>query len=1033
VRARGVRRALATTTLAAAQVACAARPAGWTTIGTEESVFPTARYRGARALEILAHAPCDASAPIALEIDGRRLSANPSGALVRWHVLVRGERARARRLDGGPGELLAIDEADAACGARFARIAAPTPVRDGLEERWGDGVRAPGLELWLRAGVARGAIDVEAKEPGESQPDRAPVHLEVGAQRGFEAIDPEGARWVRVARVGLPPWATAGVRVRGGDGVAVRPIVRAPRTTREDADRDAAARADAGEQAEPSPLDEALLARLSREVLAAVGEARGAAYLARAAVLAEGGAGRAALEDARAARALGAKGPAGEDAVAWVRARVRRRARPWELPAGVDAYGVEPDFDDGAPRCAPSTEGTRGRLAAIAQALEAGRAAAAPRWDPALAARAIEIAWRAPDDPRARRVLAWSLAGSRWQALRVEPRAGVPLRVDRVSEIAHEGAIDAEGDLRARVGAGLPFPRSTYAIVTDSRPARAALPSLDGARAAVEWVCFPRAPADARGPCPFAITVGDDAPSTPATGDDGRGRALLPALPARGRKHDVTLALSPAPGRWVAVARVVYDREVPGTTRVPGEAAGASAAAAEAWVLPAPGLQRRWLLKRGESMTIDVAAGAILRVDAKAEPEERPHVRAVLDGETRALASDGTPELLVARAAGPLRVTADDGAATVVLAERIATPRDEVALDAPEADPVLAEPLAETPVTASPARLDANDSIAAWRDEVSRSARPLGSLEEQLGTLTARSEGRFGNYRDGNLIVDRDATDGYFEQAIGYRRRVESIGLWLGAGAFERARTSGGATFGASGLAYEELGRLRIAGWLDYFQQDLGFDVARSYRPRAFVEYSIRVRPDVFVLPRLGYDGFHGNLERRPATLKGVDDDVFNSYRFARPTLAFAQVLGWWVPYLNDIFYLRARATWDTRAGALDHVALRPGTFLAIGPAEIGAYGDATFYRETSAPGSQAAAELTGAAYVLFDLWLAPQSVDLQPGVGARARTRDGAWEVFALVNVVGSFRRGLRDFTSFELNFPEPLGGGVPWRGGLR
>src|SRR5258708_31607714 len=36
-------------------------------------------------------------------------------------------------------------------------------------------------------------------------------------------------RSIRVARVGLPPWAAAGAKIDGGDDVAVRPIVRAPK------------------------------------------------------------------------------------------------------------------------------------------------------------------------------------------------------------------------------------------------------------------------------------------------------------------------------------------------------------------------------------------------------------------------------------------------------------------------------------------------------------------------------------------------------------------------------------------------------------------------------------------------------------------------------------------------------------------------------------------------------------------------------------------------------------------------------------
>jgi hypothetical protein len=425
----------------------------------------------------------------------------------------------------------------------------------------------------------------------------------------------------------------------------------------------------------------------------------------------------------------------------------------------------------------------------------------------------------------------------------------------------------------------------------------------------------------------------------------------------------------------------------------------------------------------------------IVRVDALAEPGEHPRVLATVDGVERAIATDGTPVVLVAAQGGRISIRASDGAATVVVAERVPKPRDPLALDEAEPDPTHAEPAAapERAAVAAPALLDANAPGARWRDEVSRSDRPLGTLEERLGTLNARSEVRYGTYRDGSLVKTPDAADGYFEQAVGYRRRVESLDLWLGAGVLERARDGAAPTFGFSALAYQEIGRLRIAGWLDYFQQDLGIGQARTLRPRGFVEYSIRLRSNVFLLPRVGWDGYYANLAYRPTVLRGVDDDVYNAYRFARPSLAFTQLLAWWVPYVNDIFYVRGRATADAHLAALDHVAVRPGAFFALGDAEIGAFGEATWYRATAAPGSANVTEYTGGAYVLWNLWLVPQSVDVQPGLAARARERDGAWELVALVNVLGSFRRGVRDYTSFELNFPEPLGGGVPWRGGLR
>jgi len=44
----------------------------------------------------------------------------------------------------------------------------------------------------------------------------------------------------------------------------------------------------------------------------------------------------------------------------------------------------------------------------------------------------------------------------------------------------------------------------------------------------------------------------------------------------------------------------------------------------------------------------------------------------------------------------------------------------------------------------------------------------------------------------------------------------------------------------------------------------------------------------------------------------------------------------------------------------------------------------------------------------------------------------DVAWQASAFVNLFASYRRGLRDFSSLELDFPEQLGGGIPWRGAV-
>jgi hypothetical protein len=199
---------------------CALPHESWSELGELDSAYGTEPHRGARALELLARIPCDGGGPLALEVDGQPLAANPGASLTRWHVIVRGDAARARRRDGAGGHVYAIRAEAAACGARFVRIAAATSALAHPALRWPADVRAPGLELWLRDGTDAAAVDVveSTASPGRR------VHLEARRAGGIFALDEAGVRWMRAARLALPPWAAAGARIEpgaAGDSVAV--------------------------------------------------------------------------------------------------------------------------------------------------------------------------------------------------------------------------------------------------------------------------------------------------------------------------------------------------------------------------------------------------------------------------------------------------------------------------------------------------------------------------------------------------------------------------------------------------------------------------------------------------------------------------------------------------------------------------------------------------------------------------------------------------------------------------------------------
>jgi len=990
----------------------------WTEIRADESAFTTTTWRGAPTVELMAAVTCDAKGPVKLEIDGQSLAPNPSSPLVKWHVLVRGQTARVRRVDSGDGHVYAIKPNAASCGAHWGFIGAPRIAAESPIVAFDKRVTAPGVEVWLRDGSKGSRVDVvSTKDPSL----RTSIAVTPGG--GFVAVDGDGHRWVRVARVGIPPWASEGATVLGGSDVAIRAIVRAPKGVADGAGQaftSNTAEAEATREAEP--LDEAKLIALTRQLLVAEATVKGQKYLERAMMLAVSGEARAAIEDARAAKVLGVKGPKGEDPIQLVKTSILPKPRrTLQLPDGVKAYGIEPDFDPGALRCGPS-HGPRGKLASVVEELKTARAAQSKVWDPSLAIRAFEVVNQNAIDPRGPGILSLAMAGSRWQV----PKAFDGFtKVQRYHSSPKDGAVDPDGDLRARVGTGQPFDRSSYATITESRPAKAGLTGTGNARARVEFACVPRSPAEVENKnarCPIVIHLGNGQSLKPTHGADGRGSVELPALPPKGAPTQVVIAVEPAPGRWAALARVVFDQEVANTTKVDGVG----------YVLMPPGLQWRWLVKADQELTKSYDGPALVRVDALAEPDESAKVVVYVDGKQTAVTLDGTPVMVSVPKGSIVRVKSIGGAATIGFAERVAKANTtETAFEEAEPEPTNAEAKDDTEPTAvtTTALLDAGNPNALWRDAVSKSDRPLTPLEEALGTVSVHGLVRGGTFREGDPATN--APDTYFEQSIGYRRRIESLGVWSGLSGTYREHDDQANSWGASAFVWGQINpiRLRIGAYGDVYGQTINGFEARTVKPHAYVEYSGRITPSFFLLPRVGFDGFYTNVEIRPQSLMGVDDDVFNDFRFRRPTVLYQQLTAWWVPFFNDILFLRARVSEDAQRG-LSHAGLRPGGIFAFGNVELGTYADATWFAATEGLRSTSKTNVTGVGYALYNLWVSNGSLDIQPGLGGRVRAGDGGWEVYGLVNIFASFRRGLRDFASPELSFPEQFGGNVPWRG---
>jgi hypothetical protein len=480
-------------------------------------------------------------------------------------------------------------------------------------------------------------------------------------------------------------------------------------------------------------------------------------------------------------------------------------------------------------------------------------------------------------------------------------------------------------------------------------------------------------------------------------------------LPAGGA--ELALRVRRTKGAWALLARVVFDRAVPGARATEG-----------GWVLETPHVQRRYLLAPGKTMSVRVAPPAVVRIDADAEPGARAQVVAAADGKEVPIALDGEPKIVAVRE-GVLTITSRGGASTIAIAERVARAEgtsDDEPSEGPEAPP-------DAPQDSSPSVVDLGTGAGGWRAIEERSAPPLSWMEDALGTFVSTTAGVYSTLREGNGAGSEP--DEFIHQGIAYRRRIESINLTTMIGGLARARQAQ-STYGANLLLYEDndATRLRVTGQANVFSQKVDAQQITTLQARGFVEYSWRVTHDFFVLPRLGFDGFYTDTLRAPTTTKGVDDDVFNAFRFTRETLTFAQLLLWWTPRFNDIFYLRGRVVFDPEAKELSHVAVRPGFFFVFGQLEASAFADGAHFQSTPFHGPEN--ELAAGASVAYNVWSVPGSLDVRPEIDGAYRVDLGGYQVTLMLNIFASHRRGLRDFSSLELSFPEQLAGNVPWRG---
>ncbi len=992
--------------------ACAARTeSGWPELTSQIASIAATTWHGTNVVEILALASSGKTSVVELEVDGERLTATPSARLSRWHVRVRGTSAAVRRLDAGATHLYALTKSLAACGVRFQYVNALQLTRVPTPLSFAPHALEAGIEVWLRDGVP--SAEVQLTRPGSGT-----ARIVVRGASGISLVGADGARFSRVARLPLPDWARDGVLVSGDESLALRPLVASARAVSEANEPPSSTSPPAAE-----PLDDDAVLALSRQIRASAPADRAALYLQRALLLANSGAARAATEDARRAASAVAPDASGATVERTVQAALRaRHAEVAELPETVRAYGIEPDFDPvGQVASVPST-GPRSLFAQAENIRRAEREGpeAGAHFDLERSARMLQAAQAAPLDPRSAHLSARALRASRWHSI-VDLGSAEQRITDEYVE-PNEALLDPDGELRPSALAGQPFVAGTFATVTADHPARARVGgSSTGARGRVDLVCMPREPGPSGAPrCPLHVLLGDiELPLPQAAADDGGMQIPWSTSPRRSSVLRINIDATPA--RYFALARIVFDEHAAGTVLEPGTG----------FVLAPKRVRHRYRVVPDTPLSIPLAASAILRLDAVALGNEPASVVVHHGAQLREVAADGSLVVLPVLGGGPVEIEVRGGAVSLGVAERVgrtsaSTPAREPVDDTPIATATHEDRAAHLLLTQEPPSQRASGF---WREAALQSPEPLTPLQASLGTTVVALGTVYGTMRQGK--PSSSAPDAYAFAIAGYRRRIESIGLWTDAEVFGRAR-DGEPTYGGTLSAYEELSQLhlRLAAELGLAAQRIDRAVVETWKPHAFVEYSLRVTRNFFVLPRLGYDGDYSAKSVVPRDLALIDDGVYNLYRVKHPTFLFAQALLWFAPHFNDIFYLRTRATLDPNANRLDHVAFRPGLFTAVGQLDLSLFVEAIWRGPTQAAASRASQESSLGTVVTYDFWSAFGSFDLQPGAALFARTNDATWQINFFVNVLASYRRGLRDFSSLTLDFPEQLSGGIPWRG---
>ncbi len=650
---------------------------------------------------------------------------------------------------------------------------------------------------------------------------------------------------------------------------------------------------------------------------------------------------------------------------------------------------------------------------------------------PAHAVEALALATLAEQagDADAGRLAARVRTGSRSRPVRAV-EAGAPVRVDAEAPPAPS--------LRAAL-ADVRWAPGTFLEMHPGKSAEFALQVERPLEVELEATCDLAGAAPSEGaPCTLVTDLDGQRLGDPVQVTLGATRAVAKVRLLAG-SHRFHLSLTPGGDERTGFVRVATDRRL---------LEGSSVREDGRFILPIrPPPEHRFAATPAQPVRLKVQGPTLLRLEALFEPGEGRALQVDLAGpvgpsERRLLpACREAQEVL--RASPPFDCAATltvplafPGAFEVVLTP-VGSRRAAVSLGlrepVPESRPVEAVVSPDAPLVPVEGEVRAV-APAAGPEVVEPLTLPTEGSWAHLGTLRVEQLG----YAGGDSVVDPRVGDRFAETSLTYRQKVRSLPVWLMGSTWLHLHPRGAPLVGAEFLGFTRLPGSNLRFYLDARAVTERVEARQeaAVRAYAYVERSFEVLPRFYLLPRLAFAANTRTLTQQPALKLGdvyaspeVDPAVYSGFDQRRPRRAYAQLLSWWVPFVNAITYLQLRPYLAPSLTHLDTLDARVGFDVAFHTTEFIGYYD----YQRLLPGElrlRAADAHRLALEVQHTLWL-----DREQRLGFRLGGRvDPVFQSSSFVFGVfweGSAGRGLDDYSTPEVNLPDQVaqGRGLPQR----